>query len=1051
MTSRFVPPRNAALDDKGRDRHSGPNGAPTAVVLYEVTPSDEIRVRSLNETACRALRLSALAPLPRNLRELGLPQDECAAYEKRLLNAARGGRGFTLLRETPGPEEKDARMPRLVTVEPLPAEAAESALLLEASVPAPTRRPASAEPDALCAFLSPALCSRAVADLTEDRVECAQVEGRALDLSAVTLRSCEFLDLWTNKVFGNEARRVLKEELAPERLAARYEGTPRWLCEPFSLVEEDGRIAAATLYVLLAPEANGHLCARFYQLRSEKAPPVASLLRLPKTLRDEEGLCKPGEDRHAAETHLAHASHPSAFALIRIHPVSGDRSKETLSFISASFGLFFASRGIASRSSEDSIRIFLPDCASAAEARKTLEKAFLFVRRSLEILPDTNVRFAGVFAQGEFDPLRLEAFRRDAPDALEGLARENDDVLECVRPEILAARTEALRSWELADAARIGEDRHERAVATALSPEENALFHSCLDRLIRAPRPAAGLEAVLAALGRHYGAARVYALRFSVDDRTIEDALEWTGEGKPAIRPALIGRETRKFPLLTRALASRRPAFLKSAKRNGDASSPGDADRSWTYAIVPCEGAEKSPAVLLVIDGPEDRCEDRALPVALSPYIALCDERMLKARRDELLRLEAGPSVIRSPAAVHDALATLTSEHYVTMGALVAALPQALRIVNEHGIEHFSSLLQAIEAKLRQTFANAVLIHLLDMEFALLVPNVTKEAFFERADAVKRFCSETFRGQVATGATWSRGVFSGANLLKEARTIALSQASGSAPSDIHPSLTGAPRFSTKTIADFTVHYQPKFDMRTGRICGAEALVRGLDERGNLISPAHFIPQMEKSGALRELDLFVLSRVLWQMNDWKRRGLPLVPVAVNFSRFTVIDHSALGAVLAVLSHYEGIDPSLIEIEITETACGIEKDTLEHTLRPYRDLGLRFALDDFGTGYSNLSIFSKLHFDTVKIDRSLIVDVVGNPVSRSLIESIVGISRERNVTVVVEGVETEAQAQVLLNQKCFVAQGNFYERPLPSEEFAAKYLQNATINARSTFGE
>ena len=131
-----------------------------------------------------------------------------------------------------------------------------------------------------------------------------------------------------------------------------------------------------------------------------------------------------------------------------------------------------------------------------------------------------------------------------------------------------------------------------------------------------------------------------------------------------------------------------------------------------------------------------------------------------------------------------------------------------------------------------------------------LIEFPSKEAFFERADAVKRFRSETFRGQVATGATWSRGVFSGANLLKEARTIALSQASGSAPSDIHPSLTGAPRFSTKTIANFTVHYQPKFDMRTGRICGAEALVRGLDERGNLISPAHFIPQMEKSGALR---------------------------------------------------------------------------------------------------------------------------------------------------------------------------------------------------------
>lgn len=279
----------------------------------------------------------------------------------------------------------------------------------------------------------------------------------------------------------------------------------------------------------------------------------------------------------------------------------------------------------------------------------------------------------------------------------------------------------------------------------------------------------------------------------------------------------------------------------------------------------------------------------------------------------------------------------------------------------------------------------------------------------------------------------------------------LAQADRPVAAAVPTALTGAPRFSTKTIADFTVYYQPKFDLRTGRICGAEALVRGLDERGNLISPALFIPQMEKSGALRELDLFVLARVLWQMKAWKSQGRPLVPVAVNFSRFTVFDQSAVGAVLAVLSHYDRIDPSLIEIEITETACSVEKDTLEHALRPYQDLGFRFALDDFGTGYSNLSMFSKVRFDTVKLDRSLILDVVGNPVSRSLVESIVGICRGQNAVVVAEGVETEAQAKVLLSKKCFVAQGNFYERPLPSEDFAAKYLQNGTINAQSTFGE
>ena len=1165
MTSSFVLSRNAAFDDEGRNRSAGPTEAQTGIVLYEVSPSDEVRAQYLNDAARRMLRVSEDLPPPCPVTGLGLPEAVGVPYAQKLLSAAKSGRGFTLLQETAAAADGGVRSLRFVKVEPLRQGSDGPAVLLEtsrdaASLPSPLGRleleygalrawvfdgkrqilslarsdgdgfetvvtdgpfpdvliergivhPQSAErfrsfarrvlcgekrgadffvlrlrPDgnhhrcrvdfesdpesglvfgtisglglqqplpqdltaqALCPPLFPALHGYALADLTENRVEFCRLEGHSFDLSVRTLRYTDLLEKCLGNVFGDETRRALRENLAPERLASEFHGTPRWLCEPFVRIENDSRLCAATLYVLLASGENGHLAAHFYLVRSEKAGSEARLLRLPKILRDEEELCKPGEDRHVAETHLAHATTASAFALVRTALAPCGREEESLSFIASAFGLFFESLGIVSRASADSIKVFLPDCATSARARKALEDAFAFVRRALELFPGRDVRFTAVFTHGELDPVGLDAFWRDAADALEHLSPEPDDAVEQLRPDECAARADALRRLGTADAERVPDS----PIPSALTPDENAVLLTCLDLLIRTPRPLAALEAILAVLGRHYGAARVYTLRLSEDARTIEEATEWSNEGKPAIRPALLGRSMLKFPLLTRALASGKPAFVRSAKRSGDAADPSDR-APWTYAIVPCGTSANTPAVLLVIEAPEVRHGDRSLPVALAPYLALLNERMLKASRDELLPLAPEANVLTSPAACHDALASLNSEHCVTMGAFVAAVPQALKIANENGTEHFAAIMQALAGELRRSFANAVLVHLFDMELALLAPNVTKEAFFERADDLKRFAARTFPGQIATGASWSRGIFSGENLLKEARTIMLSQADRPFAAAVPTALTGAPRFSTKTIADFTVYYQPKFDLRTGRICGAEALVRGLDERGNLISPALFIPQMEKSGALRELDLFVLARVLWQMKAWKSQGRPLVPVAVNFSRFTVFDQSAVGAVLAVLSHYDRIDPSLIEIEITETACSVEKDTLEHALRPYQDLGFRFALDDFGTGYSNLSMFSKVRFDTVKLDRSLILDVVGNPVSRSLVESIVGICRGQNAVIVAEGVETEAQAKVLLSKKCFVAQGNFYERPLPSEDFAAKYLQNGTINAQSTFGE
>ena len=460
---------------------------------------------------------------------------------------------------------------------------------------------------------------------------------------------------------------------------------------------------------------------------------------------------------------------------------------------------------------------------------------------------------------------------------------------------------------------------------------------------------------------------------------------------------------------------------------------------TWSFAVVPCLSEKKDFFGLLCIDNPQRHIGRLALPEALAPYLVELHKRVLKERFDYVSLTDVRPNLIRTLSGCREALARFTSDRYLSLGVLIISAPQILTLVHTHGAEHVSGLLHYIDDVLRRSFGNSVLLHLYDSEYVVLSANIMKEAFFERVGWVQNLCRRHYSDQIVHGATWARGIFSAQELLREARLIMLSQGARTnfaIPQNLQSPFP--PAITSSAVRDFTVYFQPKFDLRTETICGAEALVRGIDERGNPVTPANFIELLEKDGTLRELDLFVLSRVLWQMNRWRTQGRKLLPVSVNFSRFTVFDHSTFGAVLAILSHYEEIDPMLIQIELTETACAVNEETLERTLSPYLGLGLRFALDDFGTGYSNLSIFSKMHFETIKLDRSLIQDLASNPVSRSLLESIVQISHEQNMQVVAEGVETRLQANILQDKNCFFAQGNLFERPLSAEAFAKKYL-------------
>lgn len=230
---------------------------------------------------------------------------------------------------------------------------------------------------------------------------------------------------------------------------------------------------------------------------------------------------------------------------------------------------------------------------------------------------------------------------------------------------------------------------------------------------------------------------------------------------------------------------------------------------------------------------------------------------------------------------------------------------------------------------------------------------------------------------------------------------------------------------------FVVHYHPLVAIASRRIVGLEALVRWEHPRRGQIPPAKFIPVAEDSGLIVPLGEHILRTVCEQMGAWQGEGVPVVPVAVNWSAMQLERQSVVDVVRGVVEETR-IDPHLLALEITEGTLMRDAEQHARALQVLRDAGIRIQIDDFGTGYSSLSYLRELPIDTLKIDRSFISHLDESPADRAIVSAVLAMAGSLGLRVVAEGVETAAQLEVLSSQGCEVAQGFFFSRPLPADQ-------------------
>lgn len=228
------------------------------------------------------------------------------------------------------------------------------------------------------------------------------------------------------------------------------------------------------------------------------------------------------------------------------------------------------------------------------------------------------------------------------------------------------------------------------------------------------------------------------------------------------------------------------------------------------------------------------------------------------------------------------------------------------------------------------------------------------------------------------------------------------------------------------------YYQPKVSAVTKQLCGCEALVRWIHE-DEVVLPEEFVPVLEKEGAIKRLDLFILESVCSDIKSWIDKGIDPVRVSVNFSRENLKNDNIIDDTLNILRKYN-VESKYLEIEITETSFYEDGNRLDEFVSAMHKHGIAVSMDDFGTGYSSLNLFKNLTFDVVKIDKSFVDDIDGkNNKSEIILDTVLNMLKALNIIVVAEGVQTEKQFNRLRAMGCDEIQGFIFDEPLAYLDF------------------
>lgn len=399
-----------------------------------------------------------------------------------------------------------------------------------------------------------------------------------------------------------------------------------------------------------------------------------------------------------------------------------------------------------------------------------------------------------------------------------------------------------------------------------------------------------------------------------------------------------------------------------------------------------------------------------------------------------------------------DVLSQFRTGQYASAGIIYIDINGMKEINDFYGHHQGDKILITTVAKVFNLFKPDELFRIGGDEFVIITYDLTETDFYEKFNLLRNiFCEKTnLPFSIATGSCWVKSPSDLNSLLQQADSAMYTDKKkfyyGKEKTsryrhnldDILNLANYSALQEALTAGQFCIYFQPKISLDTEEFIGSEALIRYINQAGEIIAPNNFIPILEEARLIKMLDLYVFEEVCKQINIWKERKMRVKPVSINLSRSTLSYHFLADQLLALITKHN-IDISLLELEVTETAEVDNQLVFSQALEKLKEYGFSISIDDFGVRNASLSLFTTINFDILKLDRSLVKTLAQNQKARILIRSLAVICSDLGIKLIAEGVETLEQLDILKELRCNEVQGYLFSKPLPLNDFENKYLQ------------
>ena len=574
-------------------------------------------------------------------------------------------------------------------------------------------------------------------------------------------------------------------------------------------------------------------------------------------------------------------------------------------------------------------------------------------------------------------------------------------------------------------------------VSNRLTVEETLV--DCIQTLSSEADVNAAVNRFLEIIGRFYAADRAYIFEYRKNQ--IKNTFEWCA---PNIKPQLdllqeipieyIRDWNHKFELDGEF-------FITSLDRDLETDSP-------DYRILKDQGIESLAAAplkkngqiigFLGVDNPMESTGDLSLLRSVCSFVLEEMERRRLIQNLELFSYTDLLTGLQNRNSYIKMLDRLSHQTLRSLGVIYIDINGMKKINDSNGHKYGDRVIKKVADILKSRVENSA-YRVGGDEFTVICADIGKQDFQTLTEKLIRDFDRNKEYDVSIGHTWKEGNVSADEEILKADDLMYAEKQRYYHAVLQGDRMARAGIATELLRDiadhrFGVYYQPQICLKTGRIMGAEALVRKWSKRGTLILPDRFIPHYERERVICHLDLFVFETVCADWQNWKRQGID-THISSNFSRVTLMASDIVTQIKQICRKYE-VPAEKITIEVTESISKLEPQQLIDLMNQIVAEGFSVSLDDFGSKYSNLSILTTLDFNEIKFDKSLVDKLSSDAKSRIVMKNTMQICRELPMTrSLAEGIETVEQLDLLHQYHCDYGQGYYFAKPMSAESFLA----------------